>query len=239
MLVKPRRFPARLFLVIAMVGAALGGYLVYRRYLIGGARTAYVRSWLINPADHPDWAVRAGERCLHAPFIIPTGGLVGYLWDDSFRPGHRHQGIDIFGGSDINQTTVVAAYPGYLTRLADWKSAVIIRIPDDPLRPSRQIWTYYTHMADSQGNSFIAPEFPPGTSEVFVEAGTLLGYQGNYSGDPNNPVGVHLHFSIVLDDGQGHFRNELEIKNTLDPTPYLGLDVNGSVNQGEVPVCKK
>ena len=56
---------------------------------------------------------------------------------------------------------------------------------------------------------------------MYVEAGTLLGYQGNFSGDPNNPVGVHLHFSIVLDDGQGKFRNELEIAQHARPVAVL------------------
>ena len=70
--------------------------------------------------------------------------------------------------------------------------------------------------------SFIAAEFPPGTTEKFGNAGELLGYQGNYSGDPQNPVGVHLHFSITKDDGQGKYLNELKIQNTLDPSPYLG-----------------
>lgn len=70
-----------------------------------------------------------------------------------------------------------------------------------------------------------------------MEAGTLLGYQGNYSGDPYNPVGVHLHFSIVLDNGLGNFRNELEIGNTLDPSPYFGMNLNASTSRGEPPVC--
>jgi hypothetical protein len=65
-----------------------------------------------------------------------------------------------------------------------------------------------------------------------------LGYQGDYSGDPNNPVGVHLHFSIVLDDGQGSFRNELKIENTLDPSPYLGLALNSDQNASQVVVCE-
>jgi murein DD-endopeptidase MepM/ murein hydrolase activator NlpD len=96
---------------------------------------------------------------------------------------------------------------------------------------------YYTHMADTAGNSFISEEFPAGTSDVYVAAGTLLGYQGNYSGDPINPTGVHLHFSIVLDDGQGSFRNELKIANTLDPSPYLGLALNASQNPDGIAVC--
>jgi hypothetical protein len=94
-------------------------------------------------------------------------------------------------------------------------------------------------MADPDGGSFISPQFPPGITEVFVQAGALLGYQGNYSGDSLNPVGIHLHFSIVLDDGQGKFRNELEIENTLDPSPYFGLPVNANKNNGEIPLCGK
>ncbi len=136
-------------------------------------------------------------------------------------------------------TPVVAAYSGYLSRLPDWKSSLIIRLPEDPLQPGRQIWTYYTHMADADGGSYISPEYPPGTSEVYVEAGTPLGYQGNYSGDPDNPTGVHLHFSIVLDDGLGSFRNELEMRNTLDPSPYFQLPLNAELNRGEIPVCRE
>lgn len=200
-------------------------------------RDEWVEEWINHPEDHADWAIHAGGRCPQAPFQMPTTGFVGYLWDDSFRPGHRHQGIDIFGGGNPGETPVYAATDGYLTRLSSWKSSIILRLPQDPLQPNRQIWTYYTHMADPQGASFIAPDFPPGSEEVFVKAGTLLGYQGNFSGTPGAPVGVHLHFSIVLDDGSGSFRNELEINNTLDPSPYFGLNLNAHQNNGEIPVC--
>jgi murein DD-endopeptidase MepM/ murein hydrolase activator NlpD len=213
------------------------GYIGYRRYLPASLRSSRVLAWIRDPAAHPEWAIPSGSRCGAAPFIFPTQGFVGYLWDDSFRLLERHQGIDIFGVQP-GQTPVVAAYPGYLTRLPDWKSSVIVRIPHDPLEPNRQIWTYYTHMADEDGSSFISSQFPPGTLEAYVEAGTLLGYQGNYSGEPGNPVGVHLHFSIVRDDGKGSFRNELDIRNTLDPSPYLGLPLNADKNRGEIPVCE-
>jgi len=212
-------------------------YFFSRGYSLNLLRTRHVLSWLRNPAAHRDWKVTAGQRCGEAPFIMPTNGFIGFLWDDSFRIGHRHQGIDIFSGSGLNTTPVLAAYHGYLTRLLDWKSTVIVRVPDDPLQPGRQIWIYYTHMADPKGNSFIEERFPPGTYEEPIEAGTLLGFQGNYSGDPGNPVGVHLHFSIVKDDGNGEFLNELEINNTLDPSLYLGVPVNANQNQGDIPKC--
>ncbi len=194
-------------------------------------------AWIRDPSSRPDLLMKAGTRCGEAPFIFPTDGMVGFLWDDSFRPGHRHQGIDIFAGTDVNITPVYAAFPGYLTRLGDWVSSVIIRVPKDPLEPSRQIWVYYTHMADRNGNSFISEEFPPGTTEKFVAAGMLLGYQGNYSGDPLNPVGVHLHISVVQDDGLGYFKNELDIRNTYDPSPYFGLELNADQNQDQIPLC--
>jgi peptidoglycan LD-endopeptidase LytH len=231
------RFRAWLLLALALLLVSVGVFLALRRMNFSPERTRRVLDWIRDPGQNPEWAVRAGQRCGDAPFILPTDGYIGFLWGDSFRPGHSHQGLDIFGGTEVNVTPVVAAYPGYLTRLPDWKSTVIIRIPQDPLDTSRQIWTYYTHMAGPDGESFVAAEFPRGTQEVHVEAGTLLGYQGNYSGEAGNPVGVHLHFSIVKDNGKGVYLNELEIANTLDPSPYFGLPLNAVDNQEQIPVC--
>ncbi len=190
---------------IILAGVMLGGaFLLYRAIQPGSTRTLSVMEWIRHPEAHADWSAHAGTRCVPgAPFLMPTDGLIGYLWDDLFRPGHRHSGLDIFGGTAVGVTPVIAAASGYLSRDVDWKSAVIVRLPSDPLEPSRQVWLYYTHMADPQGNSFISSGFPPGTAEKYVEAGTFLGYQGNYTGDAANPSGVHLHFSIVLSDERG------------------------------------
>lgn len=227
-------------LSILAVIAMVVGYSIFRRVRPSAIRLQRLRQFWMDPDAHTEWMIYAGERCGDAPFIMPTDGLIGFFWGDSFKPGHTHQGIDIFGPSGpdgLGQTPVVAAYNGYLTRLPDWRSSVIIRIPSDPLRPERQIWMYYTHLADAEGRSFIVDDFPQGTTDVFVKAGTLLGYQGNYSADPNNPTGMHLHFSIVKDDGHGQYLNELEIRNTLDPSPYLGIEVNVSRAGDRPAVC--
>jgi peptidoglycan LD-endopeptidase LytH len=226
-------------LIIVILIAGLVAWLSPEQQVDTQPRNVLTNEWLTNPQSHPDWAMQAGERCGSAPFQFPTDGFIGYLWDDSFRPGHRHQGIDIFGGGQVGDTPVYAAVSGYLSRRSDWKSSVIVRIPDDPLHPGRQIWTYYTHMADADGNSIISSDFPPGTAEKHIEAGTLLGHQGNFSGTPGQPVGVHLHFSVVLDDGQGQYKNELLIANTLDPSPYLGIELNAHHASAEIPLCPK
>ncbi len=214
------------------------GFIYYRLTIGSSPRSKRVITWIRNPQSHPEWLLNSKTRCNGStPFLFPTDGYIGYLWDDSFRPGHHHQGIDIFTDLKTGETPVFAAYDGYLTRLSGWKSSLIIRIPADPLSLQRQIWIYYTHMADSEGNSYIVDDFPPGTSDLFIEEGTLLGYQGNYSGTPGNPTGIHLHFSIVKDDGQGSFLNELKIQNTLDPSPYFDLPLNGNNNKNEIPVC--
>ena len=218
-------------IVVGLVAA----YFLRFSSLFNSPRTRNLLAFLRNPEAREDWITPALARCGDAPFLMPTSGYIGFLWDDSFRPGHRHAGIDIFGGGEAGEVPVYAAYDGYLTRLADWKSTVIIRIPSDPLNPGTQIWTYYTHLADKDGRSFIVEDFPPGTSDVFVKAGTLLGYQGNYSGTPGNPTGVHLHFSVVRDDGSGGYLNELEINNTYDPSPYFGLLLNNHAG-GVTPV---
>lgn len=227
------------FVVLTLLGA---GLIIWLNPLSGvntRVRDQRLIEWFRTQNRREDWMMKAKSRCGKAPFAFPSDGYIGYLWDDSFWPGHRHQGIDIFSGASLGITPVYAAASGYLTRQVDWKSSVIIRIPDDPLQPGRQIWTYYTHMADPNGNSYISTDFSPGVQEVFVEQGTLLGYQGNFSGNPASPTGIHLHFSIVRDDGQGRYRNELTIGNTLDPSPYLGIELNAHRNSGEIPLCSQ
>ncbi len=182
-----------------------------------------------NPNDRSALVTVQRDACPGAPFILPADGFIGLLYGDPRGPysqGQPHQGIDIFSNSEPGTTPVYAASDGFVTRELDWRSSLILRVPQDPFDPTRQLWLYYTHMADQEGNDFIVESFPPGTQEMFVEQGTLLGYTGDFNGDSLRTIWVHLHFSIVMDDGNGRYRNELDFANTLDPSPYLGLNVN-------------
>ena len=235
---KPRR--PFFFLIIGLVILlSIASAFIYFRYFRASSNSerwsSYWR-WLSNEKKLEEVTINANSICNEAPFQFPIDGVVFGLWDESYRQGHRHAGIDIFPGTPIGTTPIYSVYDGYLTRESDWKSTIIIRIPSDPLKPSRQIWTYYTHMADAKGNSFISEEFPLGTSEVFVPAGTLLGYVGNYSGNLTNPTGTHLHISVVKDKN-GDYLNELDITNTYDPSPYFGLPLNQNTNPDEFPIC--
>lgn len=219
--------------------AAAGIYAIYHYGVLSAVWQSDVTRFLTHSEDYQNWIQPGLERCEGAPFTFPSSGYIGFFWDISFKPLHRHQGIDIFSGKQPGEEPVYAAYDGYITRLSDWKSTLIQRIPSDPLQPDRQIWIYYTHMAMPDGSSTIADDFPAGSSEVYVTAGTLLGYQGNYSGTPDTPTGVHLHISIVKDDGSGHYTNESRIKNTLDPSPYFGLSLNAASFPARPVLCSQ
>lgn len=230
---KPNR---KLMLVIGALGAIL---ILTLGLFFGKAVLAYLRTWvegrnkavidyIRHPEEHRDWEKTALSRCSNAPFVLPTSGFIGYFYGDSFSPFKLHTGLDIFGGNPVGQTPIYAPYDGFLTREQDWKSSIIIRIPQDPLDPSRQIWVYMTHMADVNGNPLIDPAFPAGTRDKPVKQGDLIGYQGNFSGYPGAPTGIHLHVSIVKDDGKGGYLNELDIKNTLDPSDYFGMRLNAA-----------
>lgn len=198
---------------------------------------AYLRTWregrnknvidyIRNSDAYHDWELPALHQCSNVPFALPTSGYIGYFYGDSFTPFKLHSGLDIFGGNPVGETPVYAPYDGFLTRESDWKASVILRIPQDPLDPTRQIWIYMTHLADANGNPLIDAEYPVGTQDKPIKQGDLIGYQGNYSGYPGSPTGIHLHLSIVKDDGEGNYLNELEISNTLDPTPYFGMQLH-------------
>lgn len=231
-LIDPRYRGFKIFLIFFLL--SIGAFFINRGInyfrLLGDPGSRPLLYWAQgDPAVRAELITTQRDACPGAPFILPADGFIGLLYADPRGPysnSNPHQGIDIFSEGEPGETPVFAAYDGYVTRDASWRSALILRVPDDPLRPGNQIWLYYTHMADQAGNSFIEPAFPPGTSELFVEQGTLLGYTGDYNGNSPRNIWVHLHFSIVKDDGNGRFLNELEFANTLDPSPYLGIAVN-------------
>jgi murein DD-endopeptidase MepM/ murein hydrolase activator NlpD len=188
-----------------------------------------LRWWQGDEEERLELITVQKDTCPGAPFILPAEGYIGLLYADPRGPYSNinpHQGIDIFSNSEPGLTPVYAAYDGYITREADWASTLIQRIPEDPLNPGQQLWLYYTHMANQEGVDFIIDDIPPGTHELFVQQGTLLGFTGDYNGNSLRGVWVHLHFSIIKDDGQGNYTNELEFNNSLDPSNYLGLDLN-------------
>ncbi len=210
----------------AMLGCGYLGLLVYSQFQSNSV--SYIRRWFDDNSSRHELATVQSEPCSGAPFLLPSSGLIGLLWNDPAGPYtvlNRHSGLDIFGDGEPGTVPVYAAYEGYLTRLDNWVSAVIIQ-HDDPLQSERIIWTYYTHMASTDGESYIVDDFPSGTRGQWVEQGTLLGYQGEYNGGSIRPIGMHLHFSIVLSEPDGSFKNEAKASNTLDPSLYLGMSVN-------------
>ena len=225
--------PVRLFIVVLVLLICLSSVLYVTRTRSRTVRISRIGTWFAAPQTHVDWQIVGDQHCGDAPMLLPTTGFIGVGWRDGAPPVYQHTGFDIFSPDPAdNITPIYAAFDGYLTREDNWRSAVIIRHPDSPelaaLTDGEQIWTYYTHMASKDGTeSFIAPDFPRGTREKFVEKGTLLGYQGSWSGDPNRNMGRHLHFSIAKSNGDGSYMNETQIANTLDPTPFLGLTMDG------------
>ncbi|NJL94612.1 MAG: M23 family metallopeptidase [Anaerolineae bacterium] len=229
--------------VLGLGGLAIAAYVAFRfsGLLVSDSNVA-IRRWVDDPAARPALrTLRLEGRCPGAPFILPSDGFVGLFWGDPAPPYtllNRHTGIDVFGEGTEGEVPVYAVYDGYLTRRSEWLSTVIIRHAD-PLNPGQTIWTYYTHMASGDGQaSYVAADFPRGTEGVWVEQGTLLGYQGTYSGAAF-PIALHVHLSIVRSDAEGNFLNEAVLDNTLDPSPYFGLNLRFEEADG-VPVgCQR
>jgi hypothetical protein len=231
-----RRLLAAIIVLLVLLVLALLALNLYSSRL-ASVSADYIVAWFTDLGARPA-LTNVRTPCPGAPFLLPSAGLIGLLWDDPTAPYNivnPHTGLDIFGDGAPGSIPVYAAYDGYLSRFADWVSTVIIR-HDDPLVPGRTIWTYYTHMAARDGGqSFVSADFPPGTSERWVTRGTLLGYQGEYS--PNQPIGLHLHISIVQSASEGGFRNEARISNTLDPSPYFGMALSSGARPARPIPC--
>jgi len=155
------------------------------------------------------------DACPGAPWQLPTSGFLGVRWSGA--------GLDFFGRGNENSVPVYAVADGLLTRLPDWDDSVAIQ-HGDPLRPGEKLWSYYAALASANGlEPYIVQNFPPGSGNVPVKAGQLLGYQGRWSGQPSRPMWIHLRFSVVRAAADGSFPGEVGPENVLDPSLYLGI----------------
>jgi len=173
---------------------------------------------------------KSGDRlqpyCPDAPWQLPTSSALG-MWLDTFQLAFMGEGYE-------NSVPVYTVTDGLLLRRPDWIDAVAIQHD----RQGEKVWSFYGGMASGWGElSFVNAEFPPGSVNVPVKAGQLLGYQGVWSGEQGSPFWVHLHFAVVqaLEDGsfpagtvgsvtEGEFEpHAIERQNVIDPTQYLGL----------------
>ncbi len=74
-------------LVISIIFVILltSGVYFFVNYRPSSFRAAQVFAWIKAPGSRTDIVIAAGSRCGNAPFIFPTTGVVGYLWDDFFN----------------------------------------------------------------------------------------------------------------------------------------------------------
>jgi hypothetical protein len=127
-----RRWWIRLMIIGLILGiGAFAAYRLYRWYRNSGTGSNnYIVEWLTDPASHEVLKSEAFSRCPNAPFILPTEGFIGLLWNDASAPYNftsRHTGLDIFGYGTVGTIPIYAVYEGWLTRHEDWRSTVSLR----------------------------------------------------------------------------------------------------------------
>jgi len=157
------------------------------------------------------------DTCPGSSWRLPSDGSLGIQFSEG--------SINFFGHGTENSIPVYAAADGLLTRLPGWVDAVVI-LHDDPLRPKKKVWAYYGGMAAADGiESYIIEDFPAGITDIPVQSGQLLGYEGSWSGIPYWPKWVHMSFSVIDTSGQSTFPEKTTIETMFDPVSYLVLNI--------------
>ena len=139
---------------------------------------------LFRPHSTAGISAPVDGACPGAPWPLPTAAALGVRW--------YNQTLSLMGVGYDHSVPVYAVADGQLMRRAEWPDAVAI-LHDDPLTPGQSAWAFYGGMSSRDGGvSYVSAVFPPGSTDVPVKAGELLGYQGSY-----RYAWVHLHFAVL------------------------------------------
>ena len=157
--------------------------------------------------------------CPGAAMVIPTTGTVGWSYRWPTGSLGLHTGIDVFGARG---DPVYAAEAGSVLSSDDRR----VRIRHAALG----VDSYYTHLDRVHVRS-----------GQRVARGQLIGEKGDKGADGL----VHLHFSLTrVPAGAADWLwlDEREIGNTVDPSPYLGANLNyatGATDHGRRSVLER
>ena len=160
----------------------------------------------------------APASCPGAAFVIPTTGTVGWSYRWPTGGGSLHTGVDLFGARG---DPVYAAEGGPVLSADDRR----VRVRHAALG----VDTYYTHL-----------ERVHVRTGQRVARGQLIGEKGDKGADV-----VHLHFSVTrVPSGAADWTwlDEREIANTVDPSAYLGANVDyrrGATDHGRRTVAER
>ena len=163
------------------------------------------------------------ERHLHGPHGASKVGYgVNWLLIKLADGDYLHDGIDIWQVDQrVNVEPVYAVCNGLLIPFTNWSFRIQCDSIDSIFQvPHRQVWVYYTHMANQNGSvSYILPEFRSGKPSSRVSQGQLLGYQGIKGTEV-----VHLHLSVNTCASE---------RCNIDPSPYFGDSLDNNNGRGQ------
>jgi len=191
----------------------------------GYAPTRFLAETIVFQPRDGETEFASLPTCPDAPWRLPTGSNMGMWW--------LNKRLFFMGEGFESDVPVYAVADGLLTRRPEWHGAVAIQ-HDDPLRLGEKVWSFYGGMASGwEDESFV--QFQPGSEEVSVTQGQLLGYQGRRVEGTEQNIWVHLQFAVVPAEDDGSFpvvmmerlmKGEslpkgMAMEFPLDPSPYL------------------
>lgn len=193
------------------------------------AQSIRANSLSYEPKDFNNEIYPINRACTGAPWQLPTDAHMGMFW--------YNRQLLMMGAGHTGQVPVYAVADGMLYQFPEWKASVAIQ-HEDPFTPGKKLWSFYGGLAPAfdAENNYIVDHFL-GLKGVPVNAGDLIGYQGQWLG-PTQETWVHVRFSLLPAEEDGRFPESLmpiddfsaELP-SIDQQASLGLDVPISLTE--------
>jgi len=153
-------------------------------------------SLMFVPKDFENVTYPEDYFCPGALWQLPTRGDMGLFWFNGQ--------LLMMGDGYTGEIPVYAIADGLLYQFPGWETSIAIQ-HDDPINPGQKIWSFYGDLAPAfnKTNPYIEDTFIEAVG-IPVEAGDLLGYQGQWLG-PNQQTWVHLRFTLLPANEDGSF----------------------------------
>ena len=159
------------------------------------------------------------SECENGVWALPTTAYLGYRYRDGL--------LAFYGAGAEGQVPVKAVADGLFYRLEGIPEGSFLILHEDPLNPGEKLIAYYGDMRSYQGDRiFISEAFLGNVQGVSVSKGETIGFQGMWSGSPNQQDWLHITFGLAPYDSQFLEEPDLLFENLIDPSVYFGIEID-------------
>lgn len=163
--------------------------------------------------------IEVPSSCPGGVWPLPTSAYLGYKYQEGT--------LTFYGAGLEGQVPITAPADGLVYRPKNFPEGSLLILHEDTHHSGDQVISLFEDLRPFRGQTdLISDRFPIGSAGLAVKKGDVIGFQSTWSENQNQPVWLHVDYSLAVYSPDYFDDYELLKANLINPGDYFGITVD-------------